>query len=215
MKTDSQLYNDVLNKLEFEPDIDDKKLAISIHEGIVTLGGVVNKYNEKVAAERAVKSVFGVKGVANEIAIESVPQYQRDDVSIAKSAVKALEFDSVIPTEAIKVVVERGWVVLSGEVPWNFQRRAAESCINNLYGIKGIINQIEVKAGVTPGEVKNCIIKEFERNALIDAEGIRVEAEGSTVTLSGRVRNWSEMEAAENAAWAVPGVSHVNNLLTI
>ncbi len=215
MTTDSQIYSDIQSKLEFEPLIDHTKIAISVQDGIVTLGGVATSYSEKIMAEHAVKSVTGVKGVANEITVESAPQFMRDDVSIAKTAANSISFDIRLAGETIQIVVEKGWVTLSGTVKWYSQKEVAESCVRRLYGVKGILNQIVVKPTVTPTEVKNKITQELERNALIDAAGIEVETEGSIVNLKGKVRNWSELREAVNAAWSVPGVSRVNNQLRI
>jgi len=216
MKTDDQVSSDIQKKLAFDPGIvDQMKTAISVHNGIVTLGGVVSSYHQKLLIEKAVKHVKGVKGIANEIKVEASPQYKKDDVEIAKAAVAALAWDVSLASECIRVIVEEGWVKLLGEVKGFYQKQAAESCIRNLYGIKGIINQIEVKPSVAPIEVKNKIMEEFKRNALIDAEQIHVQVDGNIAILSGKVRNWFEMQEAINAAWAVPGITHVSNQLTI
>ena len=81
-------------------------------------------------------------------------------------------------------------------------------------GVKGINNQITIKPGVSPIEVKAKIEKALERNAALDAKQINVTVAGSKVTLSGKVRSWSERQEAERAAWAAPGVFHVENLIT-
>ena len=216
MKTDDQVNRDIQKKLAFEPAIlDQNKIASSVHNGIVTLGGVVTSYQQKLLIEKAVKSIKGVKGIANEIKVEAAPQYKKDDVAIAKAAVAALDWDVGLEDSNIRVVVEEGWIKLSGEVKAFYQKEAAETCVRNLYGIKGIINQIEVKPSVAPLEVKNKILEEFKRNALIDAEQIEVKIDGNIAILNGKVRNWFEMQEAINAAWAVPGVAHVHNQLTI
>lgn len=216
MKANRQLYEDINHKLRFDPSVTDSdKIAVSVHEGIVTLGGVVTSYSQKIAAERATKSISGVKGIVNEIKVETPPQYLRDDVTIAKAAVNALAWNVDVPHESIQVAVEDSWIKLTGEVRWFYQKKAAEHCVRHLYGIKGVINSIEVKPTITPIEIKHSIIEEFKRNALIDAEQIEVEAENGTAILRGTVRNWAAMQEAVEAAWSVPGISYVENRLSI
>lgn len=215
MKTDKQIYNDITNKLSFQPEIQADNIAVSVNNGVVTLGGAVSQYSEKRATERAVQKVRGVKGIANEIKVESSPQYKRNDIDIAKAAVNALEWDMRVPHKNIKVLVEDGWLTLSGEVNWYHEKKCAELSVSALYGIKGVINQIEIKPNVSPVEVKNKIIEEFQRNALIDASGIQIQVDGSVVILKGSVSTWSESDAALEACWAIPGVSEVDNQLEI
>lgn len=215
MKTDDLLYNTIKDKLAFEPDVDPDKIAIAVHDGIVTLGGVVHRYSEKLSTESAIKTIRGVRGIANEIKVEALPIYQRDDIDIAKTAVQALVWSMNVPSEQIKVVVEEGWLRLTGEVNWQYQRQAAESAIRNIYGLKGVLNQIIIKPSIAPSDVKNKIIKEFERNAAIDAQNVEVEVMDSRIILKGKVRNWFELQEAVNAAWALPGISMVENHLTI
>lgn len=215
MKTDHELYNDIRIKLEADPEINSHKIAISVHGGVVTLGGVVGKYTEKLAAERAVKNVRWVKGIANEIKIESFPDYKRDDFDIVQAAVHALLWNASVPQESITVVVENGWITLSGEVAHFYQKQAAEYEVSNIYGIHGVRNKILIKPIATPVAIKEKIIKEFERNAVLDAQRIEVETMGGTAVLKGRVRNWLEIQEALNAAWSVPGVSKVDCQLAL
>jgi osmotically-inducible protein OsmY len=215
MKTDKELYDDVKYKLSFQPNLKVEHIAFSVHEGMVTLGGAVTTYNQKKAVERGIRRVKGVKGIANEIKVECLPEHKRNDVDIVAAAVNALNSDATVPSENIKVIVEDGWLTLSGHVQWYFEKKNAELCVNNLYGIKGVINHIQIQPSVTPNEVKNKIMEEFKRNAMIDAKGIDIEVHGGAVTLKGAVRNWSEMEEAVDATWAIPGVSQIDNQLAI
>lgn len=214
MKTDQELYNDVKNRLSYQPNVNANHIAFSIHDGVVTLGGAVATYNEKLITERVIKRVNGIRGIANEIKVECLPQHKRNDVDIVSAAVNALANDTTIP-ENIKVVVENGWLTLVGQVPWYFQKRNAELCVNNLYGIKGVSNQIQIKPSISPSEVKNKIIAQFKRNAVIDAQAIIVEVNGDVVVLKGKMRNWVELDEAMDAIWNIPGISSVDNQLTL
>lgn len=218
MKTDNQLYAEIMDKLEFEPDINPSNMTLSIHEGIVTLEGTVSQYIEKRAIERAVRGIRGVKGIANELEVNLETSLKRTDVDIVYSALNALECNANIPAGRIKVTVEDGNLWLSGEVDWWYERQNAEKAVRNLIGVKAVVNHIEVKPSVplvSSIQVKEKIAKEFARNALIDAQGIRVETNGSKITLQGQVHSWAEYKEADRAAWSIPGVTEVNNQLTV
>jgi osmotically-inducible protein OsmY len=218
MKTDSQLYTDIMEKLEFEPAIDSTNITISVHEGVVTIGGSVESYAEKRAVQRSIRRIEGVKGLANEIEVTLNLERKPSDSEIASTAVHALEWDSTLPRDKIKVTVEHGNVILTGEVNWWYQKQNAEKDVRNLAGVVDIDNQIEVKPAlpiISPAEVNDKIIKEFERSALIDALGVIAEVQGTKIILKGKVRSWAEFKEAAEVAWSIPGVTHVDNQLTI
>ena len=76
-------------------------------------------------------------------------------------------------------------------------------------------NHIRVRPSVSAGEVKTQIEKALVRNAETDAASIHVDTDGGTVTVSGKVHSWSELEEVTRAAWAAPGVHQVQNDLTV
>jgi osmotically-inducible protein OsmY len=216
MLSDNSLYSNVMEKLKFEPGLDESNITISIKdEGIVVLGGKVTSYTEKRLAEEAVEKIERVKGVANELEVTLTSSYQRTDADIVSAALHALKWTFLVPYEKIKVAVDKGHLTLTGEVEYNYQKERAQKAVQDLYGVTYITNHIKVHPSVNPKEVKNKIIKEFERNARIDASHIQVEVEGTEVTLKGKVRNFDEDREAVTAAWAVPGVSGVNDKLII
>lgn len=214
-KTDIELEQDVKDKLVFEPSIDDSKIHVSIKNSIVTLFGVVSSLFEKTIAERTIRSVTGVKGVANELQVDLDAKYKRTDTDIATAAVDALSWDVAIPNDAVQVIVENGHVTLNGNVNWWYQRNSAEKVIRNLIGIKSVNNQIIIQPSIKTKDIKSKIMQEFQRNASIDAKKIAVEIDGNKVILKGNVSSWPEIKEATRAAWSVPGVTHVDNQLII
>ncbi len=218
MKTDAQLYEDIMAKLKFEPSLDASNITVAIDGKVVTLGGKVSSLLEKHAAERAVKNIAGVKGVANELEVELASRYRVSDAAIANAAVNALEWNSALPQDQIKVSVEDGRVILTGNVDWWYQREAADKAIRRLAGVKSLNNQILINRGTSPSaeEIKSQIKREFHRHAQLDAEqiGVEVNAQGK-VTLKGRVRSWAELMEARRGVWSVPGVTQVEEQLSI
>ena len=213
MKSDSELRRDVERELEWEPGVDARRIGVSVIDGVVTLTGQVSSYAERWKAERTVERVTGVRGIANEL--EVVLTGELSDTEIARAAVDALKWDITVPSDRIKVKVDKGWVTLTGEASWDFQRRAAERAVRNLAGVRGVTNSITVMPGVKPENVKLMIEETFRREAVLDARNVQVEVNGSEVTLRGTVRSWIERHEAEKAAWAAPGVTAVHNLITV
>jgi len=213
MKSDSELRRDVERELEWEPGVDERRIGVSVIDGVVTLTGQVSSYAERWKAERTVERVTGVRGIANDL--EVIPTGEQSDTDIARAAVDALKWDITVPSDRIKVKVDKGWVTLTGEANWDFQRRAAERAVRNLTGVTGLTNLITVMPGVKPQNVKQMIERTFTREAVLDANNIQVEVNGSDVTLRGTVRSWIERHEAEKAAWAAPGVTAVHNFITV
>lgn len=215
MKTDVQIREDVLDELMWEPMLRPSEIGVAVKDGIVTLSGYVNDYSKKLAAEKAVKRVKGVKAVAEDIQVRLPFEMQKDDEEIAVEVVNALKWNTNIPDEKISVKVDNGWVTLDGELEWQYQRDAALSAVRDLVGINGVINLLKLKPVLSASIIKNNIRKALERNADLEADKINIDASDSTVTINGKVHSWSEKSEAERAIWAIPGVTKVINHLEI
>lgn len=216
MKSDAQIQTDVYQELKWDPSISHEHIGVSVAEGIVTLSGSVPKYIEKSAAEKAAQRVAGVKAVVEKIEVKLTDSTLFDDQDIAKSIINHFKWSAQIPHEQIKVSVEKGWVKLGGEVDWEYQRLAAENAAKELSGVKGVSNSISLRARkVQPDLVKLKIEEALQREALREAKQIAVDVQGSTVTLSGKVHSFAEMNDVKWAAWSAPGVTKIENRLHI
>ena len=215
MKTDHQLQLDVLAELSWEPSVNAEDIGVEVKDGIVTLAGHVGTYAEKLDAERATMRVSGVKALAVEMDVKLLGSSTRNDVDIARSVENALQWTTYLPANSVKIKVESGWVTLSGEVTWEFQRQAATSSVRYLMGVKGVNDQLIIKPKISAPAVKADIEAALKRRAQKDAQDISVTVLGTHVTLSGKVHSWSERELATNTAWASPGVKSVADKITL
>jgi len=215
--SDSALRKDVIDELEFEPSVDATNIGVAVHNGVVTLTGHVGSYAEKNAAEKAAQRVKGVRAIAEEIEVRVAGHAMTNDDEIAARALSIIAWDARIPGDSVKVKVQRGWVTLTGTLPWHFQRAAAESAVRRLSGVAGVINDIAVKSPIRPKpqDVRDRIMSALRRNAELEGGAIRVLVDDDKVTLEGKVSAWSERGVAERAAWSVPGVSRVEDRLSL
>ena len=213
-RSDNSLLDDVVLELKWDPKISSASdIAVAVKDGVVTLSGFVPSFWEKDAAEKAVKRVYGVRGIANDIEVKLF--WQRTDPEIARDAVHELERHVSIPADRIKVTVKDGWVRLEGTVDWEYQKSLAQSAMKKLKGVSGVTNKIQVTPKASSAEVKSKIEEALRRSAELDARRITVEIEGSTVKLYGSVSSWAERDEAERAAGSAPGTTMVENHILV
>lgn len=215
MRTDAEIRRDVESELQWDPSIDDRKIGVIVNAGVVTLTGEVAHYEGKCAAEEITKRVSGVRAIANDIQVNIPVSGLRTDTEIAEAAANALRWNFSLADTQVKPVVKDGWVTLSGKVTFGFQRNLAVSAVRKLIGVQGVSSNIVVAAAAKGADVKRKIEDAFKRHAILDAKDIEVKVDDSTVTLKGHVHTWQEHADADRAAWAAPGVAHVENRLVI
>ncbi|GAB3643648.1 BON domain-containing protein [Spirosoma arcticum] len=215
MKTNEMLQKDVQEAIKWEPLLNAAEIGVTAKDGVITLTGVVDSYAKKLEAEDAAKNVAGVKAVAEEITIEFNGAAKHNDSQVATEVVNAFKFNWEVPEDKVRVTVENGWVTLSGEVEWNYQKEAAQKAVRHLAGVKGVSNNLTIRANLHDAIEKIDIERALNRNWSIDADDIKVAVSGNHVTLNGFVDSIYQKDEAGRIAWNAPGVRTVDNELVI
>jgi osmotically-inducible protein OsmY len=218
MKTNEELQKDVMEELKWNPLLRDvyTQIGVSAKDGVITLSGLVDTYTKKLTAERTAQHVQGVRVVACDLEVKVVGFGKKTDTEIAEAVKNALRWNSAVDEDKIELKVDNGWVFMDGIVDWEYQKISAQNSVENLIGVRGVTNSIKIKSkDIDVKDIKDKIMKAFQRNATIDASGIKLESTGNRVTLSGTVRSWIEKEEAEKIAWSSPGVLTVDNRIEI
>jgi osmotically-inducible protein OsmY len=214
MSNDAMLKQSVLDELKWEPSVTAAHIGVIAKDGVITLSGHVENYAEKHAAETAVGRVKGVKAVAEELEVRLPFDTKRGDDAIAAAAIDRLAWDVSVPRDAVRVKVEKGWVTLTGQVGWHYQREAAEQDVRRLFGVIGVSNQTTVKPRPDASNISDNIVDALHRT-WFDPKTVTVTTEGGKVRLTGTVHSWRDREMAESTAWAAPGATTVENDIAI
>ena len=215
MKTDSEIRDDVISELRWDPQITDPDaIGVAVQDGAVTLTGHVPTYAERLAAASAVERVYGVKAVANDLQVK-LADAPRDDSDIARAIAHVLEWNVQVPEGKVHAQVRNGWVTLDGEVGYDYQRREVERMIRQVRGVIGVTDTITVKPPTSPQKVQEVIEDAFKREAEVDARHISVEVSDHTAKLYGHVHSIHEATAARAAAASAPGISAVESHLVV
>jgi osmotically-inducible protein OsmY len=215
MKTNEVLQLDVQNAIKWEPLLHAAEIGVTAKDGIVTLTGAVDSYAKKIEAEEAAKRVIGVKALVEKIEVKFPDAWKKTNAEIAKEVLDALKASYSVPNDKVTVIVENGWVTLDGELSWNYQKEAAKHAVNYLTGVKGVTNNITIKADIHDAIEKKDVENAIARSWSIDDLDISVAVSGTTVTLSGTVSSWYQKEEAGRIAWNTPGIWHVKNELLV
>ena len=212
---DSALRQDILDELEFEPSIDANDIGVAVEDGVVTLTGHVSSYGQKEAVERAVSRIKGVRAIAQEIEVRLPLSTGDADDEIARRVIDTLKWSTLVPDNRVQVLVQDGWVTLTGTLEWNYQKTGAGDAVRHIDGVRGVTNVITLAPKPTPIDVNKRIEEALRRRAEVEADQIQVDVSGNKVTLTGTVRTLNERSAAEEAAWATPGVHSVEDRLIV
>ncbi|KAA6188508.1 BON domain-containing protein [Pseudomonas veronii] len=213
--SDLSLRKAILEELEFQPQIDAANIGVAVEKGVVTLTGHVSSYDQKVRAERAVKAVKGVRAVAEEIQVRLNKGAGTADDTIAARALSIISWSADVPPNAVKVIVQHGWITLEGEVDWQYQKETVEKAVRKLSGVLGVDNRLTLSPRVDVVDIRKRIEEALKRNAEVDAKDIHVRVDGDVVRLDGKVHLWRERKLVERAAWSVPGVMRVEDHLLL
>lgn len=213
--SDLQIRQNILDALEFDPSIDAAAIGVAVNDGVVTLTGHVPTYREKLRAEEVAMTIRSVKAIAQEIEVRPFGVNTVADDEVALRILNAFRWSTNIPTDAVKVRVQGGWVTLSGNVEWNYQRDAASHAIHDMAGVKGVTNSIVITPKASPADIRERIEKALKRQAELDMLNISVVVSDGSVTLAGKVHSLTERRIAEQAVWAAPGIHHVNDRLSV
>jgi osmotically-inducible protein OsmY len=215
MRKDQDIKNDILDELEWDPEVDMSDISITVVDGAVTLRGTVASYAERRAAERAVRRVRGVVTIAQDLRVALANEEVADDSELAKRIAHVLEWDPALPHKDIRAEVRNGDVTLSGVVAWHFQREVIENHIARMRGVRSIDNGITVLHRPSPRDVRREIVRALHRNADIEASHIAIEVKDGVVHLGGSVRAFYEKDLVKNAVLMAPGVVAVRDELGI
>ena len=215
MSQDSQLQQAVLAEFNWEPSVTAGHIGVSANAGVVTLSGHVDSYAKKHAAEAAARRVKGVRAVAEEIEVRLPFESKRTDEEIAAAAIERLSWNVSVPRDSVQVKVENGWVTLTGQVDWWFQKQAAEHDIRPLHGVVGVSNQATVKPRVNTATLSEDITHALHRSWFSDPEAVHVRTDGGKVVLTGTVNSFYERQVAARTAWAAPGATNVENDIAV
>ena len=217
MKTDKEIQKDVMKELDWDPQVDAVEVGVQVKDGLVTLTGTIGNYAKKLAAKRAAHRVTGVLDVVNNLSVELADLHKKSDQEVAKAVRHALEWDVLVPDTKIHSTVANGYVTLDGQLESWADKMAAEVALEHLAGVKGVINQIEVKPQmrIDSEKIRTAIESALERQAEREADRIGIKVQDGVVTLTGSVRSWTEKNAVHNVAAFTPGVRRIDDLLMV
>jgi osmotically-inducible protein OsmY len=222
--TDREIKDDIARSLRTDPYVGNAPLSVSVEEGHVRLSGAVQSmFERRRARERAMLAgVVEVDDDAVRVLPENVPSggYVRPRITDADMALAirdAFRADPRLPQQGIDLRVAHGVVTLTGAVRSLVQKLAAAENARNAVGTLAVVNQLEVRpeGGTRRRGLDQRVISRLDGHPSVNADRIRVSADGGAVVLKGQVSSVFERTAAERAAAAVRGVTSLDNDLEI
>jgi osmotically-inducible protein OsmY len=212
---DNDLQQAVLAELNWEPSVNAAHVGVTANAGVISLMGHVESFFEKHEIELTTIRVRGVKAVVMEIEVRLPFDMKRGDDDIAAAAIERLGWDVSVPQDSVKITVDQGWITLTGEVDWNYQKQAAESDLHRLMGIVGVSNQITIKPQINTSNLSDDITHALHRSWFFDPKMISVSADGGRIRLSGTVPSVHDRQVAAATAWTARGVTEVENDIAV
>ena len=146
---DRSLQLRVATALSDNPGYQFEGVSITVYNGVVRLGGVVDLFVQKVQAGNLVMQVPGVKDVKDNITVKGQSAGNNgetdDDKSLTASVKNALDNNPGHQYEDVNVAVLQGMVQLSGFVETTDQKKRAGDLARAVPGVKNVLNNITVK----------------------------------------------------------------------
>jgi osmotically-inducible protein OsmY len=225
-RSDATIRNDVIAALAYDPAADSYELDVSVEDGVVTLEGTVQSWQEKRLSMKVAKGVKGVKALKDAITVSY--KQDRSDAEIAAEVRKTLKWDALVDHALITVDVNNRKVTLEGTVGSAAERRQARYDAW-VVGVKDVnAEDLKVRDWAKDDQMqrKSFPIKSSEeiKDAIKDALvydprafsfNIDVDVAGSAVTLRGKVDNMLAKRAAEQVARRTTGVTAVTNRIKV
>ena len=215
MDQDERIRNNVQDEIAWDPRVKSTEIGVTVKNGAVCLTGTVGSYAERLAAEEAAKRVSGVHAIAEDITITLPEELEETDEGVAERISNILEWNMIAPDADVQAEVRNGFVTLTGDVEWNFERETIKNQIAHLKGVRGIDNRIKLQSRVSERDVARNIARALHRNADLEKSKIDISVEGGKVVLNGNVKAFYEKELIEKAAWGAPGVTEVIDNLSV
>lgn len=215
MKTDIKLESDVLKAMTWEPLLRMEKIRVMAKNGVITLTGKVESFIKKTEAESVAKKRRGVVAVVNDIEIQLDSQATKQDHDIAADLREAFRANWDISDDKITISVENGWITMTGDLEWSYQKDAAQAATRQIKGVTGLTNAITISSVKSDRIEKMEIEKALVLSSAIDDREIHVTVTGNIVSLGGVVSTLYEKEQAGRIAQNTPGVLRVENGLAV
>ncbi len=215
-RTDSQAEAAIREELAWDSRIDDAAIDVSVDAGVAVLAGTVGSYAEKMAAIEAAQVFAGAHELVCDLDIVSAEDREPTDDELATMINSLLTWDALVPSQHLTIVVEDGFVTISGSVSTDAQRQEAELAVRRVLGVQGIADEIVVAAPTrTLGSAREAIRAALASRAAHQANHIDVTVDGAAVTLRGTVQSMAERRAIVGAVSHADGVELVNDQMLL